>query len=215
MKGRRVFDLMVREFEVCYYIAQNSFPNETPKVWVNEAYGVFFHGLNNEIKRKHDFFKILDAIRVNHASDDYQGLNIQIKQVLNIDWEHNLNYELFTGYSFQLAHYYRHLFQTVKFVVSQSLNVIDYREKRKYLRILRAQLSNSEQVMLFYNWLSNFGNQWESNENKFFTDYRMIHNIYQDLIVPDIKLEELFNINGNYLKEENREFDPLFEYQDW
>lgn len=215
IKGRRVFDFMAKEFEICYYTAKKCFPEATPKICINEAYGVFFHGLNNENKNKHEYFKILAGIKDNHEFDNYSDLKSIIKQVLNIEWEYDLNYELFKGYSTLLAHYYRHLFQSVKFVVNQPNNLINYEEKRKYLRILRAQLSNNEQLMLFYNWLSNFGKQWENNNNKFFTDYRMIHNIYQALIVPDIKLEELFNIDNDYLKEKNRDFDPLFEYQDW
>lgn len=119
------------------------------------------------------------------------------------------------GYATQLAHYYRHLFQTVKFVVNQDDKLLSYEDKRKYLRILRAQLSNPEQTMIFYNWLSGFGRQWENETNKFFTDYRMIHNIYQALLIPDIILEKIFDLNGNYLKEKNRAKDYLFEYQDW
>jgi hypothetical protein len=70
-------------------------------------------------------------------------------------------------------------------------------------------------VMLFYNWLSKFGKQWENENNRLFTDYRMIHNIYQDLLISDVKIDEIFELEGNYKKEKDRAFDPLFEFQDW
>ena len=128
---------------------------------------------------------------------------------------HKIDYPIFKGYSSQLGHYYRHLYQTVKFVVSQPENKVSYEEKRSYLRILRAQLSNIEQALLFYNWYSDFGKQWENTSNKFFTDYRIIHNLYNDLLHLGIKLEDLFDFDKGYKKEKNRPNDSLFESQDW
>jgi len=116
------------------------------------------------------------------------------------------------------GHYYRHLFLMVKFVVNSELT---YEKKRDYLRILRASLSTSEQVFLYYNWLSGYGKQWENDTNRFFTDYRMIHNIKNDAILQDFKIKEMHPFkelleNGNYRKEKNtsgkeREDDDLFE----
>ncbi|WP_172917208.1 putative phage abortive infection protein [Capnocytophaga canis] len=99
------------------------------------------------------------------------------------------------GHHSYLGHYYRHLFLIVKFVVNQKEDLISEEEKLNYLRILRAQLSNYEQIMLFYNWLSSYGGDWESSENQFFTKYKMIHNLwhremYKDDFIKE-KLEEL------------------------
>ena len=71
--------------------------------------------------------------------------------------------------------------------------------------------------MLFYNWKSDFGYNWENKKNNFFTNYRMIHNIYNNIIIKDFDLEEIFKLNEKeyYLKEEGRYWDPLFEFQDW
>jgi len=215
IKGRNVFNILLKEIELCYNIAKIHFPDENYKVWFNEAYGIFFLGLNNELLKKHEFFKDLKEIKDTHANNSYSYLTNIIKGKYDFEWEYELNYSLFDGYSSQLAHYYRHLFQTVKFIVYQNDTLISYEEKRKYLRILRAQLSNQEQALLFYNWLSDFGKQWENENNKFFTDYRLIHNLYNELLINDIKLEVLFDLNGSYLKEKNRKDDSLFEFQDW
>jgi hypothetical protein len=124
-------------------------------------------------------------------------------------------YELFAGRSTFLGHYYRHLFQTVKFVVNQSNTFIEYSEKRKYLRILRAQLSDQEQALLFYNWYSDYGKPWENNSNHFFTDYRMIHNLWGSMLFNDFNLSEIFKLNEqpNYQMEKNRKDDFIFEFQ--
>ena len=63
--------------------------------------------------------------------------------------------------------------------------VIDYDEKMKYLRILRAQLSNHEQMLLFYNWLSEYGSDWENSKHSFFTEYCMIHNLWYTNLFED------------------------------
>ncbi len=137
----------------------------------------------------------------------------------------SFNYKPFSGHQSILAHYYRHLFQIVKFVVKQNKNIISYEQKRDYLRILRSMLSNHEQILLYYNWLADFGIQWEEknlekrkrkNGNFFFTDYRMIHNIPNDLVIEDFKLEKIFNNDySNYAYEINRkDEDGLFELVD-
>jgi hypothetical protein len=95
----------------------------------------------------------------------------------NIDVYFDLKYTPYRGHSTYLAHYYRHLFQMVKYVAKQPDYFISYFEKREFLMILRAQLSNHEQVLLYFNYLSGFGRKWENKENRFFSDYRMIHNM--------------------------------------
>lgn len=134
----------------------------------------------------------------------------------------SFNYKPFSGHQSILAHYYRHLFQTVKFVAKQKENLISYESKRDYLRVLRSMLSNHEQVLILYNWYGGFGSNWEEKTiskrknkrgNYFFTDYRMIHNIPPDLLISELNLREIFNSNfTNFLYEEDRkEEDTLFE----
>lgn len=84
-------------------------------------------------------------------------------------------YYPFDGQVTKLAHYYRHLYQTVKFVVITDEKVISENQKRFYLKSLRAQLSNHEQIMLYYNSITGAGKDWV--KNKFFTDWKMIKNI--------------------------------------
>lgn len=114
------------------------------------------------------------------------------------------------------GHYFRHLFLIVKFVVSKQESFLTYEEKREYLRILRASLSTYEQVFLYYNWLSDYGKQWENDKNHFFTDYRMIHNINPAIILNDFSITEIhpfsnFLKDKKYRKEENKTDDTLFE----
>lgn len=218
-KGRHTFEYLRTEFEVCYYIVKLHYKNEKLKVseYLTIAYSIFFHGINAREIRDRSVLDLFKAVKDNHQEKGLEFIDSLLTQYEIPYLRCDLSYPLFNGYSAQLAHYYRHLYQTVKFVANS--NLIKYEGKRNYLRILRAQLSNQEQAMLFYNWCSQFGWQWECPSkypyNKFFTDYRMVHNIYQGLLIPDVILEEFLNPNNELTREDKRNDDPLFEYEDW
>jgi hypothetical protein len=74
---------------------------------------------------------------------------------------HNRYIKYYGGHQFRLGHYYRHLFQVIKYINKQ-LN-IDFETKYEYVKILRAQLSTYEQAVLFLNSLSKMGSVWELN----------------------------------------------------
>lgn len=131
---------------------------------------------------------------------------------------------LFQGRVDQLNSYYRHLFLLVKTIVYADKKIFTYAEKRQYLRIVRAQLTSAEQVLLFYNWISDLGGgKWEefedenekkaqNNRNHFFTDYRMIHNIIPKdctAFTPKDILHELQKRKQDYEKLDDN--DTLFE----
>ena len=88
-------------------------------------------------------------------------------------FELNIKYLPFSGHISRLGHYYRHLFQTVKYVAEQEEKIIP--NKYIYLKTLRAQLSTHEQLFLYYNALSVLGEPWL--KNGYLTEYRMIKNI--------------------------------------
>lgn len=84
-----------------------------------------------------------------------------------------LKYIPFSGHNSRLGHYFRHLYQTVKFIVEQDDNII--KDKYAFIKIIRAQLSNYEQALLYYNSISLFGKPWL--DEKYLTEWRMIKNI--------------------------------------
>jgi len=120
----------------------------------------------------------------------------------------------------QLVPYYRHLFLLVKTVVQADEDLVPYADKRQFLRILRAQLSSAEQTLLYYNWKSKRGKQWEEDLSKpggnhFFTDYRMVHNIIPKdcwAFSSDEILQSLLEKNPDYRKLNDE--DVLFELID-
>lgn len=89
----------------------------------------------------------------------------------------NFNYIPCDGHWQRLGTYYRHLFQTIKFVAEYNLEIIPVKAKYEYTKLIRAQLSNYEQLMLYYNSCSNLGKDWNNVENNFIVRFKLIKNI--------------------------------------
>ena len=207
--GRKAFEELLLELEKCYEAAKRTFTSSDEDYWLERAYKIFFFGLNSS----------QNGIVRNFYSPEIEEQTCRIDSLFYQNIRNDFPYgnEYLAGYATFLAHLYRHLFQIVKLIAIQD-KLLSYEEKRKYIRILRAQLSNPEQALLFYNWRSGFGSQWENETNKFFTDYRMIHNIYDSLMLEDFNPEKIFDKvikEEKYKKEKGRDFDPLFEFEDW
>lgn len=206
-------------------------------IWL--SYFIFFNGkevferkcVNGEftLDQKYQYFDShffravlaeIKTIRICHKNGVRYIENLfafkDCKQSLHISF----SYKPYGGHHIRLAHYYRHMFNLVKHVVDQPKDLLNYNDKRKYLKIFRAQLSNHEIVMLYYNWLSEFGKEWEEHKlnevsrNRYFTDYRIIHNLNNDFVLQEFNPELYFKslcFNDFLYKESDRERDDLFE----
>lgn len=66
---------------------------------------------------------------------------------------------LLCGYNEKLGVYYRHLYQIAKFIALKE--GITEPVRYQYMRLLRSQLSDYEQVLLYYNSLTKIGEAWD------------------------------------------------------
>lgn len=205
--GHEYFCCLLEEFNLIYDRVKEF---EGIENIFNKTYHTFFFGINsanNQLKQETTRF-------LNNYA--FQNSN-------SLVWENHpklipLKDTLCKGRMDQLIPYYRRLFLTVKTVVQFNDDLFSYEDKRQLLRILRTQLSSAEQVLLYYNWKSGCGEQWEEDSSKpdgnhFFTDYRMVHNI----IPRDCRafnsaeiLKFLLDKNPNYKKIDDK--DTLFEH---
>ena len=128
-----------------------------------------------------NYFKLIKSKSIRPAYIDHEGNPVILR----------LRYLPWGGHQSRLGHYYRHLFQTVKYVDKQDEDLIPESDKLEYLRMLRAQLSDYEQVLLYYNAISHFGEGWL--QNNYFVKYKMIHNIPLPLASFGIKPHEKFS----------------------
>ncbi|MES2485505.1 MAG: putative phage abortive infection protein [Bacteroidota bacterium] len=196
--GRKVFVTMKTELEfiILLYVKDHVLDQEG----FQKCYKIFFSGLD-EFEKKHPsekvFSQTLRLIRARHEHPIGIIKNIARKKHSK-DLDLNINYKPFSGHASRLGHYFRHLYLTVKSVANSTV-ISDYEDKINYLRILRAQLSNHEQILLFYNWLSNYGSDCENDTQQFFTEYSMIHNLWWDSLVKD----DFITNKVNFLRTKN------------
>lgn len=162
IKGRKVLPLFIHEIEFYYDIIKSKDKTSDIKTTFNKAYSLFFSGKENWSELEISKYGIDKILPTWSRYCQYEKFSDLAKDILpGKEIKYSVDSYYFENHSSQLSHYYRHLFQTVKYVVSQNEEFLSYENKRRYLRILRAQLSNEEQVLLFYNWYSNYGSQWE------------------------------------------------------
>ncbi|GEP93713.1 Putative phage abortive infection protein [Chitinophaga terrae (ex Kim and Jung 2007)] len=194
--GRQFFVDATAELQAIYEICKATLTFEeipdTKDYLIKLSYRFFFHGIESSVVKRIDP-SISDEITfVNNCKDrlaeakgrfessggsnfiyDFPNSNIRIPL--------NFNYTPFAGHASRLSHYFRQLFLLVKYVVGKPDREINDPEKLDYLRMVRAQLSEHEQLMLYFNYLSGYGDAWENGTNEFFSKYRMIHNLPFDL----------------------------------
>lgn len=100
----------------------------------------------------------------------------------------------FVGFQQEFGNYFRQLFQIVNHVNSQEW--LKYGDKYGYVKMLRSQLSNQEEVLLFYNSISDVGMAWEyenkgrdeQDENlQLITKYNILKNIPHNTTVPKVE----------------------------
>lgn len=155
--------------------------------------------INNNHDTKNSTFKIL-ALRKDDLSKTKGNCHlteINSKDIMFSYPNKNQYDKYYGGHQFRFGHYFRHLFQTVKFIDNDKYLTDD--EKYYYIKILRGQLSNYEQLMLFINSLSQLGRTWEiskkeksrkenSKREDLITYYNLIKNIPIQYVVGTIDL---------------------------
>jgi hypothetical protein len=185
VEARKAFVSMAKEMRACYEFCE--IRQKAHKIPDSDlfkiAYELFFFGSFSTLVNDRGYPKFLaemrkdlQHIRQNHK--DSVGTINEFKGLGGKEINLHIKYAPFTGHESRLGHYYRHLFAAVRFVVDKEKEgVFSYSTSREYLKILRVQLSNDENLMLYYNYLSDIGANWESMDNSLFIHYRMLHNL--------------------------------------
>ncbi len=108
-------------------------------------------GDNNKVTKSRDCFKVwcnrLKQVHAENAvySSEKGAALATIQDVYS---------RFYRSHQSEIGHYFRTLYHIIKLI--DESNVTD---KHRYTSLLRAQLSSYEQVLLFYNCLSTYGNQ--------------------------------------------------------
>ena len=72
----------------------------------------------------------------------------------------NAHYKMMEGHNEELGTYYRQMFQFFTTIANADESIADEEQKYKYAKLLRSQLTDCEQALLYYNSMSEMGMAW-------------------------------------------------------
>ena len=197
IQGRNCFIYMFRELRFCYRMCKFAHYQTNPEnkdqfekiELLSFSYNLFFYGvsinsekhfyefMNEEEKRLFHTVKNLlnSSIRrpfKDHIKSRKKG-NYIYKYSSSDHTENSIEFSYlpYEGHINKLGHYYRHLFQIARFIKDNEF--LDKKAKYSYIKTLRAQLTDFEQLLLYYNAMAWFESEWY----EIFTEYRLIKNI--------------------------------------
>lgn len=219
--------------------------NDERYLFIDISYNIFFYGtkVTNRLKDEELYLynKILEMI---HKVCVFKDMNEQgILKLCNdindapekyfsrdLKWDTmyangKLNYpsDLLKGRNGTLGLYFRQLYHIVKMVATSQV-LVDEKEKYEYVKILRTQLSDYEQVLLYYNSLTNMGKKWnETNQTQssskneyswtesmaFIPRFRLIKNIPPSYKFIGITPEEVYKAEIGLYDKHNIKFFEL------
>ena len=197
-------------------------------LFIDISYNIFFYGENVTNRLKGDdlslYNKVLEMIRkvcmfkkmgepeilklcneINDAPEIFFSRN-EIFDGMPDNGRFYYPSDLLEGRNVILGLYFRQLYHIVKMVATSQI-MVDEKEKYEYVKILRTQLSDYEQVLLYYNSLTNIGKKWnetiqtQSSSNNeyswiesmaFIPRFRLIKNIYPSYKFTGITPEEVY-----------------------
>ena len=190
------------------------------------AYDLFFYGTNvvdldkvyhgrEELHLANELLSQLQKLA--YHSTDTVTYRSKLKRLttppidkININ-EYSAHYQMALGHNAQLGHYYRQLLQIVKYI-SETPIILEECQKYNYAKLLRSQLCDAEQILLFYNSLSIMGMAWNERHGTetdnistwcYILRYRLIKNIPTNF--------PFFGITPiDYYQEETKKWKELF-----
>lgn len=111
----------------------------------------------------------------------------------------NFPYTPFEGHQSRLGHYYRHLYQMVRYVDQQKLDI----DKYEYVKTMRAQLSTHEQASLLVNSVTPMGQDWWLKG--LIAKYRLVQNIPLGFFDSGREFDPTTLFNAGYFEWEDLE----------
>jgi len=187
--GRKVFVLLVREFRCALDIVRQSGDTHNQQLTQREAlqiayYCLFFGVGPNSSRMLKISLSTFDPAFIETVEKEFNRSELKKE----IQEKRRFEYLPFEGHQSRLGHYYRHLYQMVKYVHQRPIDI----DKYEYVKTIRAQLSTHQQALLLVNSLTPIGQNWWKNE--LITKYRMVQNIPRDFFnsLTEIDTEKLF-----------------------
>ncbi|PGU52815.1 putative phage abortive infection protein [Bacillus cereus] len=156
--------LSIQRFENTFFQMVNLHNNLTSKLRKNVSRAGGYTEI--ELHGKAVITEALSELKTIYRQKSWSG-EMSIEETLGII---KFSYAtLYKDYDNELGNYFRNLYHIIKFIDESDIN-----EKQTYIRIIRAQLSTDELILLLYNGLSDYGS---TEVLKLLKRYNFLHNI--------------------------------------
>ncbi len=170
--GRKLFVILLRELrcarEILDEVVRKNGAALTGEERLHIAYYCVFFGVGPNSSRtlKEELSEFPgDLVDALEAALNNKETKARVKS------ERRFRFIPFEGHQSRLGHYYRHLYQTVRYVDQQQLDIDHY----AHVKTIRAQLSTHEQAMLLINSLTPLGRNWW--KNNLIVKYKLVKNL--------------------------------------
>ncbi|VVO45752.1 hypothetical protein PS870_00022 [Pseudomonas fluorescens] len=191
-KGRKIFVNLIREFreilKITKSVSKTHSQDFSQHNLIHISYYCLFFGTGpNSSRMLKESLKTFNQPFIEDLINTLNATETKSK----IKKDRAFSYTPFEGHQSRLGHYYRHLYQTVKYVDQQKLDITKY----EYVKTIRAQLSTHEQALLLINSLSPIGEKWITNY--YLETYKLVKNIPFNFFDPatELNTESLFSRN--------------------
>lgn len=240
-EGKNAFKALVAELFMTYYVVKEAYLKYKPamsneakayieslqddgeeKMLTRMAYGLFFYGMlyhvdnEDEARIAEVLEEVKQRIRNNGTGDKTTEYEEYLAKEINGGVLPKFSHDLFYGHNDQLGHYFRHIYQMVKFIALAADDVVDEEAKNEYVRIFRAELSDYEQVLLFYNAVSDKGDSWnnsvgEKDDNEcsklgLISRFRLIKNIPGNILYRGMDPWTYYKGEEKWWKDKGKDF---------
>ena len=207
--GRIVFVRLVEELRYILQVinklkdAEGKCYSETTKMQI--AYVTLLYGVDEHCVRmlekalgtycNNDYIKKLISQLQTARREENLPLHEHVSSIGKTFFE-ELGYLPFDGHQSRLSHYFRHIYQMIKYI-DQS-NLLNDNDKQDYVKTIRAQLSIYEQAIFCLNIMTNTGKKWDDMQeadgvNKelwnYVEKYKIIKNLPTTFFDPQTELD--------------------------
>ncbi len=226
--GRRVFVSLIREFRQALGIVDQAClatePEYSRQLRLDLAYMSFYYGVGPNSTRllrdyvdHHPKHLVNEVIRrLETIQSDYRSLDRYCSDPRRSENEladglarksqlTRLSYCPFDGHQSRLGHYYRHLYQLVKYLDSHA----PPGTASAYADMVRAQLTNHEQALLCLNALAPIGEAWI--KEGYLIKYSLIKNIPKSFFDKKTELDLQSQFPGiifEFMPDKDRKLEP-------
>ncbi len=183
-KGRMAFTVYKQQLYLLLQAVKQADEDLNDRSRAKAAYLIFTYGLDERW--------LEETKRIFRKKGLNENLVVQIQEVLlkGKDTEGRLFSDFDLGRTNQtfLGAYFRNMYNAIKLIDREEDPIFNDKEKEELIRIYRAQWSNPELYVMFFQFISVFEKEWEPLVNK----YQLIQNIPSDGYLEGYDLQRFF-----------------------